>query len=124
MSDIDFIQDGLTNEKLVETIKEIIKRKEEDDCKSLNEMNKYEKLKKEFEFFSDRYPMLYDMCLRDGEFDWHSLNYFLNMRNRIINNRMTSEEASIRVGKEWFDKFVDIDNLNNAKEAKKQKRNK
>jgi hypothetical protein len=122
MSDKDFIQDGLTNEKIVETIKELRKRKDEDDCKSLDEMTKYEKLKKEFEFFSDRYPMLYDMCLRDGEFDWSALNYFLNMRTKVINNRMTTEEASVKVGKEWFDKFVDVDNLNKAKDAKKQRK--
>lgn len=122
MSDKDFIQDGLTNEKIVEIIKDIRKRIKDDDIKSLNEMAKYEKLKTEFEFFSTRYPMLFDMCIRDGEFDWSSLNYFLTMRSRIINNQMSSEEASTKVGKEWFDKFVDVDNLNRNKNSKKQRK--
>ncbi len=122
MSDKDFIQDGMTNDKIIETIKAIIVRKDEADIKLLSEMEKYEKLKLEFEFFSDRYPMLFDMCTRDSKFDWDSLNYFLNMRNKVINNKMSNEEASVKIGKEWFDKFVDVDNLNKAKETKKQRR--
>ena len=122
MADKDFIKDGMTNEQIVETIRAVRKRNQEADIKGLNEMDKYNKLKEEFEFFSDRYPMLFDMSTRDGEFDWSSLNYFLNMRNRIINNQMTSEEASQKVGKEWFDKFVDVDNLNKNKNAKKQRK--
>jgi len=122
MADKDFIKDGMTNEQIVETIIAVRKRNQEADIKGLNEMDKYNKLKEEFEFFSDRYPMLFDMSTRDGEFDWSSLNYFLNMRNRIINNQMTSEEASQKVGKEWFDKFVDVDNLNKNKNGKKQRK--
>lgn len=121
MADKDFIKDGMTNEQIVETIKAVRKRNQEADIRVLNEMDKYNKLKEEFEFFSDRYPMLFDMSTREGEFDWSSLNYFLNMRNRIINNQMSSEEASQKVGKEWFDKFVDVDNLNKNKNAKKQR---
>ncbi len=122
MADKDFIKDGMTNEQIVETIKAVRKRNQEADIRVLNEMDKYNKLKEEFEFFSDRYPMLFDMSTREGEFDWSSLNYFLNMRNRIINNQMSSEEASQKVGKEWFDKFVDVDNLNKNKNAKKQRK--
>jgi hypothetical protein len=122
MADKDFIKDGMTNEQIVETIKAVRKRNQEADIRVLNEMDKYNKLKEEFEFFSDRYPMLFDMSTREGEFDWSSLNYFLNMRNRIINNQMSSEEASQKVGKEWFDKFVDVDNLNKNKNKKKQRK--
>lgn len=122
MADKDFIKDGMTNEQIVETIKAVRKRNQEADIRVLNEMDKYNKLKEEFEFFSDRYPMLFDMSTREGEFDWSSLNYFLNMRNRIINNQMSSEEASQKIGKEWFDKFVDVDNLNKNKNAKKQRK--
>lgn len=122
MADKDFIKDGMTNEQIIETIKAVRKRNQEADIRVLNEMDKYNKLKEEFEFFSDRYPMLFDMSTREGEFDWSSLNYFLNMRNRIINNQMSSEEASQKIGKEWFDKFVDVDNLNKNKNAKKQRK--
>jgi len=122
MAEKDFIQDGLTNEAIIIEIKKIIIRKDESDFKGMNEMEKYNKLKEEFEFFSDRYPMLFDMATRNEEFDWDALNYFLTMRLRIINNRMTSEEASQKVGKEWFDKFVDVNELNKNKNAKRQKK--
>ena len=86
-------------------------------------LNEYNKLKEEFEFFSDRYPMLFDMATRDDEpFDWEALNYFLTMRSRVINNQITNEQASIKVGKEWFDKFVDVNELNKNKNAKRQKK--
>ena len=122
MAEKDFIQDGLTNEAIIIEIKKIIIRKDESDFKGMNEMEKYKKLQSEFEFFSDRYPMLFDMATRNEEFDWDALNYFLTMRLRIINNRMTSEEASQKVGKEWFDKFVDVNELNKNKNAKRQKK--
>ena len=122
MAEKDFIQDGLTNEAIIIEIKKIMIRKDGDDFKGMNEMEKYKKLQSEFEFFSDRYPMLFDMATRNEEFDWDALNYFLTMRLRIINNRMTSEEASQKVGKEWFDKFVDVNELNKNKNAKRQKK--
>ncbi len=90
----DFIKDGLGNDEIIETIKAILKRKQESDVKSLKDMKKFEKVKVDFEFFADRYPMLFDLTLRDGEFDWNSLNYFLMMRQKIIDDKMTSEDAS------------------------------
>ena len=50
--------------------------------------------------------MLFEMVIRDGDFDWKSFNYMINMRNNIINNNMTSEEASKKVGQDWYDKYV------------------
>lgn len=119
---MSFIEDGLTNEAIITQIQNIIKRKEDDDIKNLDEFNIYSKLKSEFELFENRYPMLFEMSTRKEDFDWDALNYFLKMRNKILENKMTSEEASIKVGQEWFDKFVDVNNLNKTKDAKKQKR--
>lgn len=120
MAEKDFIKDGLSNEDIIVNIKAVIKRKDEEDIKKLAEMEKYQKLQSEFEFFSDRYPMLFDIATRDDEpFDWEALNYFLTMRSRVINNQITNEQASIKVGKEWFDKFVDVSNF---KKTKKQRR--
>lgn len=101
----DFIDDGLTNEGIVETIKKIKDRLKDGDIIKLTEMDRYVKLKEEFSFFSQRYPMLYELSIRKGEFDWDSLNYMFNMRNRIINDEMTSEDASIKVGQDWFNKY-------------------
>jgi hypothetical protein len=101
----EFIEDGLTNEEIIEMIRKIRDRLKEDDISKLSEMDRYVKLKEEYSFFSRRYPMLYELSIRKGEFDWDSLNYMFNMRNRIINDEMTSEDASIKVGQDWFNKY-------------------
>lgn len=115
----EFIKDGLTNEEIIMTIKEIIEKKKLDENKKIDVNERYEKLKKEFDFFSTRYPMLFDLTLRDNEFDWNSLNYFMNMRKNIIENKMTSEDATIKVGKDWFDKHIDISKLEKNKKQRK-----
>jgi hypothetical protein len=102
--DKDFLKDGLTNEELVNTINNILKRKNETSYKDDND--KFEKLKTEFPKFAERYLMLFEMVIRDGEFDWNSFNYMINMRNKIINNNMTADEASKKVGQDWYDKYV------------------
>jgi hypothetical protein len=102
--DKDFLKDGLTNEELVNTINNILKRKNEISYKDDND--KFEKLKTEFPKFAERYLMLFEMVIRDGEFDWNSFNYMINMRNKIINNNMTADEASKKVGQDWYDKYV------------------
>lgn len=102
--DKDFLKDGLTNEELVKNIEEIIERKKQISYKDDNE--KFEKLKLEFPKFAERYLMLFEMVLRDGDFDWNSFNYMIKMRNKIINNHMTSEEASKKVGQDWYNKYV------------------
>jgi hypothetical protein len=110
----DFIKDGLDNNKIIEIIKKI---REVIDVDSSDKM--IEKLKKENEFFAERYPMLFDLALRDEQFNWDNLNYMLNMRNQIINDKMTSETASKVVGKEWFDKYVDTSTMTKTKKQKK-----
>jgi hypothetical protein len=56
-------------------------------------------------FFEERYPMLYAMVTKEEGFDYASLEYFLNMRNKIIKNELSVEEASKEVGQVWFDKY-------------------
>jgi len=102
--DKDFLIDGLSNEDLVNTINDILKRKKEISYKDDND--KFEKLKTEFPKFAERYLMLFEMVIRDGDFDWNSFNYMINMRNKIINNNMTADEASKKVGQDWYDKYV------------------
>jgi hypothetical protein len=106
----DFIKDGLDNNKIIEIIKKI---REVIDVDSSDKM--IEKLKKENEFFAERYPMLFDLSTRAGEeFNWEYLNYFLSMRNKIINDELTSEKASVIVGNEWYNKHVKINENENG----------
>lgn len=107
----DFIADGLTNDEIINTIKDIRKRLDDNDIKVLNEEDIYIKLKDEFNFFSSRYTMLYELSIRRDMFDWNALNYMLNMRNKIINNEMTAENATKKVGQDWFDKYVDTSKI-------------
>jgi hypothetical protein len=105
----DFIKDGLDNDKIIEIIKKI-RTVVEVKCND----SIIEDLKKEYSFFAERYPILFDISTRTNEpFNWDYLNYFLLMRNRIINDEITSEKASVIVGDEWFKKHV---NINEKKE--------
>lgn len=106
----EFIKDGLENDKIVEIITQI--RKVID--KNCND-EIIEKLKTEHEFFYKRYPILFDIATRNSEpFNWDYLNYFLNMRTKIINDELTSDKASVIVGEEWFAKHVKLDDKNNV----------
>ena len=110
-----FVEDGLTNDEIIKSISDVIKRRNEDEIKSLSDQDRFEKLYKEFEKFSGRYPMLFEMAVSNDIFPWDNLNYMLNMRNKIINDEMTAENASKRVGQDWYDKYVDKNKLNKKK---------
>jgi len=115
----DFINDGLSNDDITLTISRIIIRAKDDEMRKLNENERYEKLKIEFDFFSSRYPMLFDLAVREDKFPWDNLSYMLNMRKKIIDDELTSEGASKIVGKEWFDKYVNLNEIPKNKKIKK-----
>ena len=100
----DFEKDGLTNDEIVKIIQEI-RVKVEINLK----VDISEKLKTEYPFFVDRYPVLFDIATRTSEpFNWEYLNYFLSMREKIINDELTSDKASVIIGQEWFNKHTNI----------------
>lgn len=100
----DFEKDGLENEAIIKTIQEIREKIE----RNLN-VDISEQLKKEYEFFVERYPVLFDIASRNDEpFNWEYLNYFLSMRSKIINDELTSDKASVIIGQEWFNKHTNI----------------
>uniref|UniRef100_A0A6C0J001 Uncharacterized protein n=1 Tax=viral metagenome TaxID=1070528 RepID=A0A6C0J001_9ZZZZ len=100
--DKDFVKDGLSTEDIKKTVKAIRFTIEYSKVKD-NAL--IDKLKKEYEFFSTRYPMLFDMAVRFDNFDYDSFDYMIKMREKIINNNLSVKEASEKVGKEWFDKY-------------------
>jgi hypothetical protein len=57
------------------------------------------------EFFEQRYPMLYQMVTKEEGFEYQSLEYFLKMREGIIQNQMSCDDASKIVGQQWYDKY-------------------
>lgn len=111
-NDKSFLQDGMSTSDIRKTIHQIRSYIEKPGSASLED--KIEKLKNDHPFFVERYPMLFEMCSR-SDFNYNHLNYFLNKRDEIIDDKISSEDASKVVGKEWFDKFVDISKLEKKK---------
>lgn len=102
----DFLSDGLNNDEIRVIVKEILsiiqdKKGTIPHTDIVNIITGDSK----FKFFIERYPMLFDMVTKDAVFDNESFEYFLSMRDEIIKNKVTSEEASKEVGQVWFDKF-------------------
>ena len=104
----DFVKDGMETEDIRKMVQEIMLYMTENKSRFATEEDLEKNMKKTIEgicFFEERYPMLYNMVTKNKEFDYSSLEYFLNMRNKIIKNELTSEQASKEVGQVWFDKY-------------------
>lgn len=113
-NDKSFVKDGLTTEDIRKTIQQI--RAYIEKGGNTSQANKIDKLKQDYSFFAERYPMLFDMCTRT-DFNYQHLNYFLSKRDEIISDKISSEDASIQVGQEWFDKYVDVSKLKKKDEV-------
>mgnify|MGYP006079762341 CR=1 FL=1 len=102
----DFITDGYSNEKIFETIEEIRNKYEisklkeaytEDSCE-------YKMIGTEYAFFKERYEYLFDMTLKP-DMDMERFKYMMNLRQNIIDNNITFEKASNKVGVELYNKY-------------------
>ena len=111
----NFIKDGMETDEIRNIVQDIMLYIQENKNKKEYKMV-IEDLKNNIdrvEFFKQRYPMLYDMVTKEESFDYQSLEYFLKMRENIVQNKISSEEASKVVGQVWFDKFYKGDNGEN-----------
>jgi hypothetical protein len=100
----DFEKDGLENEEIIKIVREIREKIEVNLTIDISE-----KLQTEYQFFAERYPILFDIATRTSEaFNWEYLNYFLSMRAKIINDELTSDKASVIIGQEWFNKHTNV----------------
>jgi hypothetical protein len=102
----DFLSDGLDNKAICDIVQDIMAIIHDNKGKVphtqiVNKISSDDK----FKFFIERYPMLFDMVTKETGFEYSSLEYFLSMRDEIIKQRITSEEASKQVGQVWFDKY-------------------
>lgn len=104
-NDKGFIKDGLSSAEIRKTAQYIRQYLEKQGEASYE--NKVEYLKSNHKLFAERYPMLFEMCLTQ-EFSFSDLDYFLNMRERVLNDQVSMEKASEQIGQEWFDKYVDL----------------
>lgn len=103
-----FIEDGMTTADIRQSVQTIRLYIEKGGATSLDD--RITKLKIDHEFFANRYPMLFDMCVRP-DFDFANLNYFLQKRDEIVENKVTVDDASKQIGQEWFDKYVDVSKI-------------
>jgi len=104
----DFVKDGMETADIKTMVQDIVLYMTENKTK----YSSYDELLKEMKnsiegilFFEERYPMLYAMVTKEEGFEYSSLEYFLGMRDKIINNKLSSEQASKEVGQVWFDKY-------------------
>lgn len=103
-----FVEDGMTTSdirKTVNTIRQYIEK-----AGSTSMEDRIIKLQQDHSFFTERYPMLFDMCVRP-DFDFNSLNYFLQKRDEIIEKNASVDDVSKQIGQEWFDKYVDVSKI-------------
>ena len=104
----DFVKDGMETEDIKTMVQDIMLFMTENKAKYGSHVELLKQLKKSIEgilFFEERYPMLYAMVTKEEGFEYSSLEYFLQMRDKIINNQLSSEQASKEVGQVWFDKY-------------------
>lgn len=104
----DFVKDGLETSDIKIIVQEIVLYMTENKNKYSSHEELLKELAKSIEgvsFFEERYPMLYAMVTKESGFEYSSLEYFLEMREKIIKNQLTSEQASKEVGQVWFDKY-------------------
>ena len=111
-NDKQFLHDGMSTADIRKTVQYIREYMQKGGNMSIEDRTN--KLKTEHAFFAERYPMLFEMCLKP-EFNYEHLNYFLSMRDQIIDDKISADDASKQVGKEWFDKFVDVSKLEKKK---------
>lgn len=100
---VDFVKDGYTNDKLLEIIKEIREKYNIDNIDSISDTDKKD-FETNYKFFNERYPFLSDMSLKKN-IDMNTLYYMLDLREKIINNTMTFEDASKKVGNDMYKEY-------------------
>ena len=104
----DFVKDGMETADIKTMVQDIVLYMTENKAKYSSHEELLIGLKNSIEgilFFEERYPMLYVMVTKEEGFEYSSLEYFLGMRDKIINNQLSSEQASKEVGQVWFDKY-------------------
>jgi hypothetical protein len=104
----DFIKDGYNTNDLLSIINEIRTNYEIEKLKEAYKETdqKYIEIENKYKFFKERYPFLFDMVLKP-DMDMDRFKYMINLREDIVNNKTTSEKASIKVGKDLYKDFME-----------------
>ena len=116
----DFVKDGMETSEIRTVVQDIMLYIEENKSKNTHQ-NLLVNLKNAIPnvaFFEERYPMLYQMVTKEEGFEYQSLEYFLQMRENIIKDKITTEAASKEIGQTWFNKYCK--NINEDSETDKK----
>jgi hypothetical protein len=100
------LKDGMSNEEIIETVKDI--RRQLNNCfgnVSIFNQTK-QKLKQDYANFASRYEMLFEISC-EPSFSWDNFDIMMKMRERLIDNEKSFDEASKEIGQIFFDKYVD-----------------
>ena len=106
------------NEIILGYVKTIIKYIEDEDLyvtKDTDYMFYVTTIKEKFNEFSVRYPALFNMIIENPKkFEYNRLIDMLNLKNSVDKNKTTYENASVKIGQEYYDEFVKktVDKLN------------
>ena len=88
----------VSNEEIKNIVKVMVSSK-----LSVKEKETY--FSKEYPDFYENFPYLFKMAC-EPNFDNKTFEYILNMRNKILTNKMTEFDASKEVGQKFFDKYM------------------
>ena len=107
---MDQEQKQLTDNALLRTIQSIISFSTTEEMHNLSKFNNLvyrKRLAEKFNEFSISYPGLFSTIIDDPKnFDINRLHHMLNMRKQINNNTITHEEASTKIGQQYYDEFA------------------
>lgn len=101
-NNVDFVKDGYTNEKLLEVIKEV-REKYNIENTDISDTDKKD-FENNYKFFIERYPFLSDMSLKK-DIDMDRLYNMLSLRQKIIDNKISFEDASKKIGNDMFEEY-------------------
>lgn len=106
--------DDNTLVKIIENIISFATSEEMSNLARINNVIYHKRLTEKYQDFSISYPGLFNTIVDDPKkFDMNRLRQMLNMRRKINNNSMTYEEASTKIGQQYYDEFAKplVDNL-------------
>lgn len=68
--------------------------------------NKVEHFATQYSKFKEKYPHLYQMACAPDKIDITNLKYMINMMKRMEETNLSQFDASARVGKMLYDKYI------------------
>ena len=100
----------LPDDKLLKIVNMIIKDATSDEMQKLfstNSVMYHKRLNDKYQEFSLTYPGLFNTLVDEPKkFDIKRLIQMLEMKKRITKNEITQEEASTKIGQQYYDEFA------------------